>query len=417
MNRNKKDWNINMREYSLDSFLGLLKNNVDCNFVALAVTPLHANAIDAAIIKLRSLGIELNGYILSIAHSKTGRIISKESFHSNLTGISVINYDANTNKKDSIIIKIKRKIEALVSFGNGNRKVYLLLTDLDERMASAIRSVYGKDTTIIFVLIEEGLGSYSPLLLRRLMWLKENSGGSPKSKIFLDVVKLLILSAYDAFYAHQYIKIGQVFDYRIFEDGGIDKRGCTTFCLKRNEKIINNYIEAFRIGGEDIPEEIIDQFNGALVYNPQCLLEEGLADGEIEYNIYEDVCHIAKKLEIKQVLKPHPRDNNALRYESLKIPICYYKCSQEALFAKCKNKPKCLISLFSSTLLNARLIYDIPCISLSKILLNKIYKGDITDKWGLSKVLKRHILQYSRYYDFPEDYRELENLLDKYFNP
>ena len=144
-----------------------------------------------------------------------------------------------------------------------------------------------------------------------------------------------------------------------------------------------------------------------MLFNTQCLFENKMSDGKTDLELYRLVSECTKSLGLKVALKPHPRELDLKKYSDFNIDIIPANISQEALLANTTDKPACVISIFSSTLLNAYGIFDIPVISLAKIFI----------KMGVSSTVEAQLNDYIKRYEknfiFPETVDELKKELEK----
>lgn len=139
--------------------------------------------------------------------------------------------------------------------------------------------------------------------------------------------------------------------------------------------------------------------------NTQCLAENKITDGHLDLNLYEKVVDIAREIGLSVVLKPHPRELNVEKYKRLRIKLIPSDTAQEAILANLEEKPKCIVSIFSSALLNAWGLFDIPAISLAKIML----KEEINEEFR--RQLMDFIKQYNGVFLFPESYEKFKNAI------
>ena len=172
-----------------------------------------------------------------------------------------------------------------------------------------------------------------------------------------------------------------------------------------NKEFAPFYNEVFRKSCQI--EDNLSIFEDAIVINTQPLKEMGITDGIIDYQLYSQLNSILKKSDRRIVLKPHPREQEIEKYRNLGWVIYNKKgMSQEGIFAVIREKPFCLISLYSSTLLNAYGLSNLPVISLARIMLQmKISKA-------LKKELKEYIKNYNSIVYFPASLDELSKYLD-----
>ena len=368
----------------------------ECNFFACAMTYLQAIGVNASIQQLREKGIELKGYIFIVGHPITGRILSKTDFDIDGTDIKIVNFMDAYKKK--FMHPIRGRVLAL----RQSKKhilcdsVYIVSTVIDYRWYQILYS-YKSEKKLCYIVIDDGGGSYAnpfkDFLQYELYQRKKNLINVTKV-----IIKTTIWSLYNNLLRHCLKKNDSYIDNRIFNNLKKNK-------LCPNEKIVPYYRNQFKKQGEKINTEILSLCENSVLFNTQCLVENKMIEGEIDARLYQRSISIIKELELKVVLKPHPREVNIEKYESIGATLIPANVTQEALLANLDNLPKCIISIFSSTLLNAKGLFNIPVISLAKILLkediNKVFRSQLQD----------FILQYEDLFWFPESMDELKKMV------
>ena len=148
------------------------------------------------------------------------------------------------------------------------------------------------------------------------------------------------------------------------------------------------------------------EFSKSILINTQCLFESNMTNGIVDLKLYKDAVKIVKKYNEKILVKPHPREMNIRKYEDIGCDLIKeMEYSQEVILSNLKEMPLCIISVFSSTLLNATGLFGVPAISLAKLMLRKNISKNMVG------VLKKYIRQYDNIILFPDSWEELENLI------
>ena len=127
----------------------------------------------------------------------------------------------------------------------------------------------------------------------------------------------------------------------------------------------------------------------------------------IDLYIYSEIKRICEKKNIKLIVKPHPRERNLERYRNIGLYVDEEtkSISQEILFASSDHKPVMITGFFSTSLIMANILFDIPAMGLGKmsdfIGLGK-FKDDIEN---FTRLFKNNLL-------LPESIEDIEQILN-----
>lgn len=381
--------------YTRNQIISLI-NNQEINFIAFAITYLQAIGINATIRELRDKGEKLDGFILIMAHGTTGRNLTNSDFDVAGTSIGIIKY--NDNYKGSFSKAIINRINAFYTSSHCTfgKKVYVVFTEPDYLWYDLFAHSYEKKE-ICFIRIDDGGGSYSNLFIEgvRTELYEHNRGIKEKLKA---VEKGTIRYITKDILYRNLKKNGNLIDNRIFmmtNDGQYIP----------NSHIVPYYIEEFRNAGNRLQDSLLESCDDSVLFNTQCLYENKMTDGNVDIELYSEVIKIVQEMGEKVTLKPHPRELNPGKYEKLGATVIPSNLSQETILANLKRKPKCIISIFSSTLLNAYGLFNIPAISLSRIMLQR----------DIDSTFKEQLLDFEKQYEkvfmFPDTIEELKRIL------
>lgn len=385
-------------DYYKEDLIKLI-NAEDINFIAYAVTPLHSIGINASIHKLRDAGINLSGYILMMNHGTTGKAINENDFDVVGTDIIVISYvDSCKDNKQIFNSGIIKKM-SLATKRVDNKKIFLLWTSIPFSFFDVL-SLSSKEAEICFVQIDDGGSSYANVF-KDMLQFKLYEGNKDvishvkayvKTRIAYDITRLVLTE----------LKLRKNYiDHRIFKTEN-KKNGCHYY---PNTGVSKYYCDSFRKKNISVEKRIIDACSGSILINTQCLVENKITDGIIDMKVYRNLINMARDNGVRVVIKPHPREMDLSKYYELGVDIIPAELSQEVILANSEELPVCILSIFSSTLLNAYGLFDIPAISLAKIMLrediNSVFAGQLND----------FIDQYKNVFIFPENMDELKNVL------
>ena len=349
-------------------------NLKNINFLAYIVTPWQVKGTEAFIKHMKSQGIVPHGFIFLAEHTTTGRCIYREDFNDAPSTIEIIEITDGADifyNENKIVNKIK-KLFALISISKRPNCFVLNAGVVDLRWISFVHSIINKE--IKYVLLDDGTGGYT-----NYNGLSNNSW------------KYRIIYSIDMFFLK---RKNAVYDFRLLKNNN------GKYIL--NEKISNYYVSTFHT---NITNEISSKFSEAVVVNTQCLFDNKELNKEEDLQVWK-ILHEQIPDETKILIKPHPREVSLYRYSFLNWDIITnLSVTQEEILASLEIKPKCIIGITSSTLINTRALFNIRTISLAYFLL----KQDIPK--GLQKDVKDFIRMYDGIVDMPKTKDELRKII------
>lgn len=376
--------------------INLIKND-DIQFIGCGITPLHIYGICASFNYLKDNFYVSKGVILSAPHSTTGRIIHYEDI--NLKEDEFYYYEVDSLFFEPINNNVWDRVHALNRIGNKKlgTEIYVAWTEINYRWINLIEKAF-PERKVIYISIDDGGGSYVSRIKDLLqIRLYENQKSSLfKKSIFF--IKTIIDGQYNLFLKKRLINNKQFINFNIF-------KLCENGNFKRNECAANYYVYEFQ-KMHKYDEHTMKKFCDCFLINTQCLVENNMVDGLIDLKLYSRVVNIIKDINGRVMLKPHPRELNVEKYKKLGCDIYINNTnSQEMILASLPRKPKCIISIFSSTLLNAYGLFNIPVISLAKLML----------KENISSIFRKQLVdfikQYEKIFIFPKSYEQLEKVI------
>lgn len=389
-------------EYCFDDLFEIIKSDNECNFIAMAITPLQAIGVDASVLYLQEKGIQLSGYILMTAHAKTGRGLKVDQFSTRNSKIKYIDFDYDARKNRSIteILKIKTGI-LRTALSNNRQKItpfYFVWTE----PVKDIVYVIGKtrfNYNLVFVKIDDGAASYINPFSCKISYLRFNMG----NKIYKlpgSLFNAFVYALFTKIMEKSLSKSESLINANIFlKTNRNGKMRLTT-----NKEFVPYYIYALK--QYPITNINLSTYENSVIINTQSLLESNITDGVVDFNAYKKVSYLLNETNEHVVIKPHPREMNVHKYETIGWELfTENNIAQEIILAKIKKKPKCIIGIYSSTLLNAKGIFDIPVISLAKILLREKISS------AFRAELRKYVEMYESIVLFPEDYEELRTII------
>lgn len=378
--------------------IDILKSNPGVQFIGCGITYLQLYGVNAAFEYLREKWDVKDGIFLSAPHATTGRVIYKDIFlNENLKYHTI-----DSMYFDHVYGMFKDRILAykLIRRNEPTNLIYIASSSINYKWVNMINVAF-PDKNIVFIVIDDGGGSYlnkTKDTLRTIMY--ENTELSLIRKNAI-IAKNIADGFYNRIFTKRLSKNRQLVDFRLF-------RWNSNGCLERNNRAIPYYINELKRRTKGVEKGVKEVFEDNYLINTQCLVENMITDGVVDLKIYSEVVNIVNNIGKKVILKPHPREIKIEKYGQLKCEIYSdNRHSQEIILASLDKPPKCIISIFSSTLLNAYGLFDIPAISLAKIVvkenINNVFRNQ----------LEEFIEQYKNIFFFPETYMDLEIILNK----
>ena len=389
---------------NFEELFELIKNNDDCNFFAYAASIHQANSIDATIAYLESKGIKVNGYVLMVPHGTTGKVVTADKFVNSNPNIKYFDYD-NSSGNCSLLKKIMAKFvfmyKNLLDNNNNYTNFYVAVRNLHYDWIYRLKKIIPK-RNLYFIILEDGVGSYADYFDNSLLFIQRTFDNIYSLRYYYTYLRFCLGYFFEFINKKIIEKKRNLIRSTIF----IKKLENDRVKLVRNKSMSRFYQDVFKKFGSKIPYEKLKIFDNCVLINTQPLNSNNVTDGIIDFEVYQKTVDILKNLGFSVVIKPHPRELDYKKYEKLDCLVFDDNTyTQESILANVVSKPKCIISIYSSTLLNAKGIFNIPAISLAKIMLKE--KIDNMFK----KQLEDFIDRYKDLFFFPDTYEEMYDYL------
>lgn len=366
--------------YTEKEILTCIKERDEINFLASVVTPLHVLGVEAAIYHLVQKGIKLIGYIVIVPHPKTGYAVSSEFFHK-IENVDIkIIYLSSKAESKGLKQKVVDKWNLYHYYLNcekknkGNQLFYYLKPFEPSFYRIPKVASIKKDWKLQIIVTEEGLASYTPDLLK-----KNESKWSTRVKDKIIGTEWFMRS----------LKKANMVSYFLFlkreEDSWVRNNECT---------------DAFKaVLSMNKAKDEFSYYENAVIINTTLLYEDGLIDGDIDILLLADIVETLRKNGNTVIIKPHPREKRLDRYKDLDCIIEQkYDISQESVLTNLKVLPKCILGFNSTTLVTAKILFNVRTISLNA----GIDRQYLTDK--------KYLETFKRWIDFVEIPKTAEEL-------
>ena len=354
------------------------KKYKDRNFFAYICTSWQVKGVEVAINTLRKKNERIKATVFVADHDITGRIVYKKDCPP-IEDVEWVEVRCDEyNKLYKTENKIKRFSISEKSF-RLKKDVYVFCPgNIDIRWLYLITTAFNRGITIIFG--DDGAGGYIGY-------------GDLYKKSFIN-------SIVHAYFIKKLYKTNRIIDQRILTKN--------EFGYVRNEIIADEYEQVLSKGGSPLSKDIIDYFSGKVLLNTQCLYDNKQIDGEQDLNALQHLHDVLGDNRNKDVIiKPHPRELSLDRYTRFpewKV-MSEINITQEEIFSKLKIKPKMIIGIHSSTLINLKALFGIETISL----VNFFEKENITS--GEKKICKDFIKEFDGFVRCPKTDEELKNIV------
>ncbi len=339
-------------------------NNKNMVINAFIDSVLHLIALRAYLKKLFHEGYTINGTVSITKIAVINKTFSDEDLDSlSKYGLKIV---IKENKKNTLLKKYFIIYLNLVYYclchifikKNDNISFLLILPSQFFINISEIIQIYRKyGNHFKIVLLEEGVGSY---IRNAIRWL---SRGFEKTKYIKHKI-ILLRKEMRYFIKYKFLiraleKSNKIENFYILENS---KSGFIP-----NKIVCKYFYEVFKelASKMDINSDL---YNNVVLINTQPFFEE--MDSNQDIDCYKNIAEICRYLNIKLVLKPHPREKNLERYSNINLVIdrSNNSIAQEIILAKAKEKPLAIVGFFSTTLVTSKIFFDIPAISLGNLI-------------------------------------------------
>ncbi len=339
----------------------VIEKDKNINFVALARTPWHAMGCNAALLKMKANGERLNGILLFAKDNYKAEkpMISKADFSlldENDIKYSIFYQDSDNVFSNSKIQNLKKKAEIFKYFikhKKGSRKIYILSPfHINDIFVAEIKSDV-PDADIVNIVIDEGLGIY---MRSNFNWAVEQYQNTHSLK---KAVLMLINMQKKKLFNYLSLKRNEFINNNIL----VKNKGR----FEENRQITKYYKQVIDAGR--ISSDKYGRYENAVVISAQLYFENNQIKNDADLVFYKKIISVLAEKGIAVVFKPHPRDKDLTRYNSLG---CFVDTdntvSQETIIASLNIKPLAVLSFTSTSLVTSKLFYGVKTVSLNNLL-------------------------------------------------
>lgn len=332
----------------------------DMDFIAIASTQWHAICVDSAIYSLnKRLDKKTKGLILVSRYGANFRISSDDFSADEFADVEYIKINDKENNfferafsffKDHV--KLFFKIRNIKKDYENQKELFLISPVAPfNRLLLYFNREIAKKYKVTFICDDGGLGAYMPKGFSKAS--NEASKGSSKLKLFLMEEGL----NFDKRVRNSYIDHVKVERRNLFLKENDD--------LVPNEEVLESYKAVLKIRNynKDLADSLKEK---SVLIVTQPYSEMGFISEEDEFKVIEDIINFLDK---KILLKPHPREDknkyNSLTEKYSNIEILDNSFSIEELLPSLNLY--FIIGFTSSTLINAKIFYNIESISFADL--------------------------------------------------
>lgn len=364
------------------------RENSSMQFVALSKTPWHAHNVDLAVRRLCQEEGDVQGVVFILPFN--GKFLLSEDSFAPYTQSRVQFFQLARNEKVELFEAVKRKLLSLRFFCFRQRtkgeKFWVISPEQPAPVYFALLNVVYPSARLISIVVDEGLGLYMPHNKIFAMF-RENG--------WRRCAKRVALWLFTQKFVSYCLKMkGNFYDWTLFQ-----KQGRFHVTSKQREKELLVEVLADFVKEKKISSEI---YENAVVFLTQPFVEE-------DEVLYAEYCKLMQKLRVNEtwVHKPHPRERDLNIYEHLNMQVDSENkgISAECIFQHSDKKPRVVVGFSSTALVSAKLLWDIPAVSLIKLMQHKaLPQSTKNDFEGFEKVFGEYVV-------FPKTIEELESFL------
>lgn len=350
------------------------------NFIGIAVTPWHAHGIDCAIRYLEDSGVGVKGIILihpAIIQGKIKYILNENNFINDCCSLYKLKVALNAgllNKIREIWNNVKaRRLYNSQVFDSSKCCLYIASAwhpniNLFMYIHRKFRHLY----VVRLMVVEEGLSTYFPdVKSNKHIWntLRKQEKGL---QLFVSYIyRSLNYSLKKDFEDNtQWVNLNILLE----QGNGIYPN---PQAIKYYRDVITKY--CCKYSWNSVPD-----LNDCIVLCSMAYLHSEIQD-EADVNILREISLKFQQAGYKVYLKPHPRDAGYhQRYAPLSCEFLNVDCSVETLMAR-YHRIKAIVSFSSTSLVTAKLIFNIPAFSILNMLDMDKYGRYIQDEMNSFK--------------------------------
>lgn len=346
----------------------------DYDYIVMLLTPWHFFSFAAALDKVQNeKGISLHGVVLLI-RNKNGSYALDESYFSDMEA-ECYYYTQYRNPMQMLECEMRLTKYCLTYRGENKLTDFYVFSQMSSNflLMSLCDGIY-KDRNVKSIICDEGVGSY---LLDQNAVNKniKNPEGSMLKQIKVNYESLFLFPKV----TKKLRKHNGVYDLMLLkEEEGI---------LQRNDDLVGYFKKAIKRYSDDHSWNLSMISSQYVLINTQPLDSTYCEDEKIIMDMWAGVVEFYKSKGFEVWVKTHPREKNTDKYK--KIGMNILECgdaAQEVLLLKMR-KPAYLISIFSTTLITAKLLNDVDGVCLARI---------VSGMSGISQFFKNELREFEK---------------------
>ncbi len=347
-----------MESIGIDGICSLIERD-KLNFIGVAVTPWHAHGIDCAIRYLQDCGVDVRGIVLvhpAIMQGDIRYILNEKNFINSCCSLYKLEITLNAGLSQ-ITREIwnnaqARRLYNSQNFYSSRSCVYIASAwHPNINLFMALYRKFGCKYVAKLLVVEEGLSTYfHDVKSHKHIWntLRKQKKGFPL------LVSYIYRSLNDCLKKNfendtQWINLNILLEHE-------NELQPNPLAIKYYREVIFKYCSKYSWNG-------VPDLNGCIVICTMAYLHSEIQD-EADVMILREISLKLQEFGYKVYLKPHPRDTG---YHQRYAPLCCefldVNCSVETLMAR-YPRIRAIVSFSSTSLVTAKLIFNVPAISI-----------------------------------------------------
>lgn len=332
-------------------------HNID--YLATALTPWHAFSLIGAIKEIEKReGKSLKGLVLMVKNPGEDFLIDENYF--GIIDATCLYFSGYRTSQQMIKMESDATIYSFCKCGSSKTKKPVFFVFGHNRpaiyMMAYIDKLLSSSRTIVSITCDEGIGSYVDTGRERIQQFRY--GGASKFKLIRHCYEEFLIAPITS---NKLEKCNRAFDLCLFS---IQKNNS----LILNREIANYTAQAIKRYSNYLSYEPPQTKRDYVIINSQLFVGGEITCIDEIDRLWKSIVELYLSRNIEVWVKPHPREINIKKYEDMGAKlISSNEIAQEVLLMK-MEKPLCVISIYSTTLVTAPLINNVPSISIARII-------------------------------------------------
>lgn len=346
-----------------EEVIRMLRRDKEINYIAFVTSSWHYLCTLASLSILQKQGKLKKGIILISEHAGAGYIIDPKLLNASISArIPKYNFKFTTLPKWGTVMRY------LTSEAVPSKSEFYILRPVAPKIEFSTK-LWKKNVreNIIHIVTDEGLGVY---LRSYKGWMAEENIDlhSPQfwnqlqNRTWRKVFQEIMLT-----------KKKQLLYNTFFKD--VDKR------IYINRACVNGLRQVLDDLHKEYDLSDYEYYSNKIVICTQTYGEEQKINNNLDIKRISDICRKAAERNIGVVIKPHPREQDLEKYSKAGAVIdTNASVPLEIVLAGLKEPPKCIVGITTTVLLTARILWNMKCFSLIRLMGKEAFKESICEE-------------------------------------